>query len=147
MERYILITIVTALISGVEMQQGPVNNECLQCICLATSNCDLKVGCSTDTCGPLGITWGYWNDAARPVLDQDNAFADGAYVRCANDETCAVRSLQNYMLRYARDCNGDGQITCYDFAAIHRVGSDACGGQLDADYINKLGKCITQFGI
>jgi hypothetical protein len=93
------------------------------------------------------MTWGYWNDGQRPVLDQDNPYADGAYPRCASDKECAERAVQNYMLRFGHDCNGDGEVSCYDYAAIHRSGSNNCGAQLDSDYLNKLVNCMTLYGI
>jgi hypothetical protein len=148
MSRYILITsLICCLLHWVEPQFVPVSAECLQCICEATSNCDFNIGCSENTCGPYAMTWGYWNDGQRPVLYQDNSYADGAYPRCANDKECAETAVQNYMLRYGHDCNGDGQITCYDYAAIHRSGSSNCGVQLDGNYLNKLVNCMTQYGI
>jgi Destabilase. len=93
------------------------------------------------------MTWGYWSDGQRPVLDHDDSNADGAYQRCASDKKCAETAVQNYMLRYGHDCNGDERVTCYDFAAIHRSGSNNCGAQLDSEYYNKLVNCMTQYGI
>ena len=148
MSRSILITsLICSLLQLVEPQFVPVSAECLQCICEATSNCDFNIGCSGNTCGPYAMTWGYWNDGQRPVLYQDNSYADDAYPRCASDKECAEAAVQNYMLRYGHDCNGDGQITCYDYAAIHRSGSYNCGAQLDNNYLNKLVNCMTQYGI
>ena len=132
--------------ASVENQQTePVSAECLQCICYATSGCDLAGGCADTTCGPYGITWEYWSDAAKPVLPSDNPFIDGAYARCTTNKECAERTLQNYMLRYAKDCDGNGRYSCYDFAALHRVGADSCAGRLDEDYSNKLSACFQQF--
>uniref|UniRef100_A0A1V1FYT8 lysozyme n=1 Tax=Reticulitermes speratus TaxID=60591 RepID=A0A1V1FYT8_9NEOP len=148
MSRYVLLTLlICSLLHWAEPQFDPVSTECLQCICEATSNCDFNIGCSPNTCGPYAMTWGYWNDGQRPVLDQDSSYADGAYTRCANDKWCAERAVQNYMLRYGHDCNGDEEITCYDYAAIHRSGSNNCGAQLDSEYVNKLVNCMTQYSI
>ncbi|PSN44787.1 hypothetical protein C0J52_05568 [Blattella germanica] len=143
MWKYVLLACVLICFKSavvVAQQVDPVGAECLQCICYATSNCDLSGGCSEDACGPYGITWEYWSDAARPVLP----FIDGAYVKCTNNKECAERTLQNYMLR---DCNSDSKITCYDFAAVHRLGGDSCGGQLDDDYLKKLATCFEHFTI
>jgi hypothetical protein len=146
-EYVVAVAFICSLLYRAESQLDPVSSECLQCICEASSNCDFSVGCGADTCGPYGVTWGYWNDALRPVLDQDSPVADGAYARCANDGQCAARAVQNYMLRYGHDCNGDEEVTCYDFAAIHRSGSNNCGAQLDINYFNKLVNCMAQYGM
>ena len=80
-------------------------------------------------------------------MTSDNPFVDGAYVRCTTNKECSERTLQNYMLRYGTDCNGDGRKSCYDFAAVHRLGGDSCNGRLDDDYLNKLAACFQQFQI
>jgi hypothetical protein len=148
MSRYAFVTsLIFSLLHWAEPQFDLVSTECLQCICEATSSCDFNIGCSPNTCGPYAMTWGYWNDGERPVLDQDSSYADGAYARCANDKWCAEKAIQSYMLRYGHDCNGDEEITCYDFAAIHRSGSNNCGAELDSEYFNKLVNCMTQYGI
>ncbi|KDR15949.1 invertebrate-type lysozyme 3-like [Zootermopsis nevadensis] len=148
MARHILVAaLIYSLLCRVESQLDPVSEECLQCICEASTSCDFGVGCGTETCGPYGITWGYWNDGLRPVLNQDSPEADGAYARCANDQQCAARVVQNYMSRYGHDCNGDAETTCYDFAAIHRSGSNNCGAQLDSGYFNRLINCMALYGM
>lgn len=148
MARSVLIAILTcSLLFSAESQFAHVSTQCLQCICVGSSQCDINIGCGPNTCGPYAITWGYWNDGGRPVLDGDSPSSDGAYMRCANDMACAERAVQNYMLRYGHDCNGDEEVTCYDFAAIHRSGSYNCGAQLDNDYVNKLMNCMAFYEI
>ncbi|KAJ9600271.1 hypothetical protein L9F63_009447 [Diploptera punctata] len=141
-----LLIIITTLFLG-RVTGQLISEQCLQCICYATSGCDVTGGCSDYTCGPYGITWEYWADAARPVMASDNPFIDGAYVRCTSNKECSERTLQNYMLRYGRDCNGDGTSSCYDFAAVHRAGADTCTGPLDQEYLNKLTSCFQYFQI
>jgi hypothetical protein len=51
------------------------------------------------------------------------------------------------MARYGHDCNGDEEITCYDFAAIHRSGSNNCGAQLESGYFNRLMNCMALYGM
>jgi hypothetical protein len=149
MARYILVAtlICSLLLYCVKAQFGPVSTQCLQCICEGSSKCDFNIGCGPNTCGPYAITWGYWNDGGRPVLAGDSSYSDGAYMRCANDNGCAEMAVQNYMLRYGHDCNGDQEVTCYDFAAIHRSGSNNCAAQLDNDYFNKLKNCMAFYEI
>lgn len=79
--------------------------------------------------------------------DGDSSYSEGAYMRCANDKGCAEATVQNYMLRYGHDSNGDQEVTCYDFAAIHRSGSNNCGAHLDNDYFNKLINCMAFYEI
>ncbi|GLV40790.1 uncharacterized protein CBL_13707 [Carabus blaptoides fortunei] len=105
--------------------QGPVDDFCISCIC--------QDGC--------GMTYNYWIDAGRPTVQGDYAAANYAYENCANEYECSSRAIQNYMFRYQRDCNNDGKIDCYDHASIHRLGSDACGGNIPQDYRFQIESC------
>lgn len=51
--------------------------------------------------------------------------------------------MKNYMEKYKKDCNGDGFITCEDYAAIHRRGPRACSNKdlLKDHYWNKFLAC------
>jgi hypothetical protein len=51
--------------------------ECLGCICEAISGCNRTLTCGGEVCGLFRITWAYWSDAGKPVLQGDNAAADG----------------------------------------------------------------------
>lgn len=48
------------------------------------------------------------------------------------------------MTKWATDCNRDGVIDCYDFAAIHKTGAAGCSNQwlYESAYWNKLRKCL-----
>ncbi|XP_015792393.1 proline-rich extensin-like protein EPR1 [Tetranychus urticae] len=99
---------------------------CLQCICQASSNCDINnLKCETGSdyqtnCGPYQISRYYWEDGNAIGYD---------FETCTNLKACAERVIINYMKKYARDCNGDGVIDCVDYAAIHRMGADRCSDQ------------------
>ncbi|RWS12528.1 Destabilase-like protein [Dinothrombium tinctorium] len=96
-----------------------VPKECLKCICEASSNCNLKQQCFNGHCGPYLISQKYWIDGGKLGSD---------HVQCTTNKTCAERSIQNYMLKYYKDCNNDGIVDCDDFAAIHKLGPD-CNSQ------------------
>ncbi|XP_049850555.1 invertebrate-type lysozyme 3-like [Schistocerca gregaria] len=125
---------------------GQLSQECLGCICEAASGCDVNSGCNGDVCGPFKITWAFWADAGKPVISGDNANSDGAYVRCSSDVYCAASAVGAYMSKYATDCNGDGQIDCFDYAAIHRLGKNACNGQIDLGFQNRFLQCQNALG-
>ncbi|VVC30735.1 Destabilase,EF-Hand 1, calcium-binding site [Cinara cedri] len=133
---------VAGLPQGVQNQRfEPVTEVCLGCICESISTCDRNLRCEGDVCGMFGITWAYWADSGKPVLQGDNPNDGQAYPRCANDPTCARQSVVNYLTRFAQDCNRDGVIDCADYAAIHKNGGYGCSGYLDPNYKNKYDTC------
>lgn len=48
------------------------------------------------------------------------------FVTCVNSRTCSEAAVINYMERYGRDCDGDGKVTCGDYARIHTAGVSGC---------------------
>lgn len=110
-----------------------LNDDCLQCICRAASGCDHLLRCITrgaeeKYCGPFQLTEEYWQKAGSPG-DQANNFI--SFEDCANDADCAVETVTNYMKKYFRDCDGDDNITCMDYARLHRLKPNECD-QTDA---------------
>ncbi|RWS30551.1 Destabilase-like protein [Leptotrombidium deliense] len=97
--------------------EEPVSDNCLSCICEASSGCDLKKQCEGDFCGAYLISWAYWSDGGKPGTD---------YISCALNKKCAERAIQGYMSKWLTDCNADGVIDCDDFAAIHKLGPQSC---------------------
>lgn len=75
---------------------------CLGCICEATSNCNLTIGCLGRLCGPFLISKEYWEDAGRPVLYLDHPARKGAHETCLNDPYCAAATMMQYVTRYAQ---------------------------------------------
>ncbi|KAI5706028.1 uncharacterized protein LOC113467831 [Diaphorina citri] len=65
-----------------------------------------------------------------------------AYSRCTNDAVCSGKTVENYMIKFAQDCDADGQIDCRDYAAIHRLGGYGCNAPLDATYLARFNKCL-----
>jgi len=68
-----------------------------------------------------------------------------AYANCVNDPYCAANTIQNYMTKFGQDCNDDGTIDCYDFAAIHKLGGYGCKGELSYQYQTQLTNCLNSF--
>lgn len=46
------------------------------------------------------------------------------------------------MKRFGQDCDQNGVINCYDYAAIHKFGGYGCSQKLPTDYANKFNACI-----
>ncbi|XP_066584156.1 lysozyme-like [Prorops nasuta] len=122
-----------------------VSRTCLGCMCEAASGCNTTIGCISEVCGPFRITWAYWADSGKPYLNNE-ATGNEDYARCVSDPFCSSRSVQGYMAKYAKDCNGDGKVDCDDYVRIHRLGSYGCEGKLDAKYENVYKLCMQTFG-
>ncbi|KAK6626518.1 hypothetical protein RUM43_003710 [Polyplax serrata] len=99
---------------------------CLGCICEATTNCNLTIGCLGQHCGPFFISRAYWKEAGSPVLYGDTPTRVEAYETCVNDPYCAATTLTRYMFRFAQDCNENGVLECDDYARIHYLGGEQC---------------------
>nr|UNZ11906.1 invertebrate-type lysozyme 3 [Coridius chinensis] len=123
------------------LEEEVVSESCMKRICEMASNCQENVGCDNDVCGPFKITMPFWIDAYRPTITGDNPKTKGAFERCTTDAKCAEKTVQSYMKRYARDCNGDDRVTCIDFAAIHRFGPFGCRSQMNAEFENSFNDC------
>ena len=59
------------------LAQSVINDLCLGCICEATSYCNQTLRCEGDVCGLFKITKGYWIDAGKPVLANDDPSREG----------------------------------------------------------------------
>lgn len=99
-----------------------VPSDCMQCLCHASSKCNLSKGCDGAYCGAFLLSWGYWADGGSPGASQGLD-----YPSCARDRGCAEQAVHGYMGKWQRDCNGDGRVDCIDFALIHKLGPHACG--------------------
>ncbi|KAL4149513.1 hypothetical protein QTP88_003447 [Uroleucon formosanum] len=133
------LTALSLSVEAVELTQ--LNDNCLRCICEAIGNCSNSTKCSGEVCGMFGITWPYWFDSGRPVVPGSDPDDSDAYSKCANDATCAQQSVMAYMQRFALDCNNDGKINCYDYAAIHKLGRFGCKRPLDDEYRSRYMSC------
>ena len=105
-----------------------LTDDCLRCICLASSECDPAVRCHSVGpidyyCGPYQVSRRYWYEAGSPNKNPDNPFD---FEDCVNDIYCAIRTVKNYLKKNLRDCTKDQRITCEDFALIHKSGPNNC---------------------
>ncbi|XP_075209766.1 invertebrate-type lysozyme 3-like [Lycorma delicatula] len=140
--RSLAIILIFGFFTEPSVSNEVISDKCVNCICIAISNCNQNLGCDNGACGALRITEPFWIDAYRPVVGDDDPYSTGAYARCAIDKTCATKAEKNYMKRYKTDCNGDGKIECIDFALIHRLGPFGCNGTVDSSYTDAIKNCI-----
>lgn len=117
---------------------------CLGCLCDAMSGCNLTATCEGGACGLFRITWAYWVDGGKL---SDGGSDESAWRGCSLDPKCAADTIQNYMLRYRKDCNHDGKIDCYDYAAIHKLGGFGCEGNVGQEFSSALDSCLRQYDI
>lgn len=130
------ITCVTAavvfvLVNGQANLNIAVDPNCLGCLCEASTQCNVSEGCHTPYpggyfCGPFLISWVYWADAGKPIIQNDDPSRKGAFENCVNDLYCAAETVRRYMKKFAEDCTGDGQVTCDDITRIHKLGYTTC---------------------
>jgi len=123
-----------------------IDDNCLGCICEASSGCNLTVGCSAGGgyyCGPFYLSWAYWADAGKFVLRGHDPEQKGAFEACANDPYCAAITVRSYMKKFQKDCNNDGHIECEDFARIHKLGGYSCydPSVTNSDYHHIYSEC------
>ncbi|KAI7685364.1 Lysozyme 3 [Sarcoptes scabiei] len=124
-----------------------INNECLECICYASSKCRASIGCRSDEpgrsiCGPYQVDWEYWAEAGKPGNRGDLSNLEN-FQMCLNNRECADQTVREYLKRHRKDCNEDGTIDCNDFAAIHVSGTGQCNAQwyLDSKYYSDFREC------
>ncbi|XP_054714228.1 lysozyme-like [Uloborus diversus] len=144
-----VLLIAACLTSAQSVRRKPnekvpeMDQRCLDCICQASSNCDESLKChnagQSYFCGPYVISWAYWHDGGRPG-DKGRAHD---FETCLNNKTCAEQAVKGYMRKYGQDCDRSGQINCYDFARIHKLGFGSCGGLeiQNTDYWEKFEIC------
>ncbi|XP_026809847.1 lysozyme-like [Rhopalosiphum maidis] len=132
---------VTASPQTIGIQKMPVTDACLRCICEGVGQCRPDTKCEGDVCGMFGITWAYWVDSGKPVVSGSKPSDSDAYPKCAENAYCAKMSIINYMNRFSEDCNDDGVVDCYDYAAIHKLGGYGCRGSLSEDFKRRFLSC------
>ena len=78
---------------------GSVTNNCIGCICEASSRCDATIKCVSNgfLCGPFFISKPFWIDAGRCVLPGDNPENEDGNYFCVN-----FVLLRNSTLEYTR---------------------------------------------
>ncbi|XP_069985072.1 lysozyme isoform X2 [Penaeus vannamei] len=126
-----MIAVTAAVIFALVYGEG-VDPNCLGCLCEASTKCNASTACHTPYpgayfCGPFLISWAYWADADKPIIEGDNADKQGAFERCVQDLYCGAETVRRYMAKFLNiDCNGDGTVDCLDYAHIHMMGGYGC---------------------
>ncbi|XP_076326140.1 lysozyme 2-like [Tachypleus tridentatus] len=116
------VLLVTVTVIG----QNYVSDECLKCICQASTKCNLSQGCNTN-CGPYLISFAYWKDAGLPGKTK-NYVDYNDFVACVTNVQCAKQTIRGYMKNWARNCVKNREINCNDVARIHKTGRVGCHG-------------------
>ncbi|XP_050716983.1 lysozyme-like isoform X1 [Eriocheir sinensis] len=134
----VIASVTAALILAVLSADAAaeVDPNCLGCLCEGATKCNATTQCHVPYagayfCGPFHISWAYWADAGKPVMQHDNPEKQGAFENCATDLYCSARIVREYMNKFGKDpkkgdCNGDGKIDCVDYAYMHRLGGFTC---------------------
>lgn len=133
-----------ALATGVKSQgDEDLTRKCLNCICYASTKCNTQIGCTNAGptsyfCGPYQISYAYWVDAGKPG-NFDH------FEKCLKDQRCSETAVVNYMNKWGTDCDGDGQVTCYDYARMHKAGRSGCSAASwvdNTDYWAQFQECF-----
>ncbi|EDW91858.2 lysozyme [Drosophila yakuba] len=128
--------------SSYEVQNKPVTEDCLDCLCETMSGCNASAICVNGACGIFRITWGYWVEAGKLTLPTDTALSEDAFTNCVNQPHCAANTVQNYMFKHGQDCNGDEHIDCLDFGALHKLGNLKCQEELPYIFAKVFNRCL-----
>lgn len=115
-----------------------LNRQCMRCLCVAATECDITKNCDKGYCGPFKVSRLYWIDAGEVTLPNDDKERAGAYEDCALNYQCAQKMVINYMIKYGRDCNGDGVTDCDDYSMINFNGGYQCQPPLNRSDPGKL---------
>ncbi|RWS29845.1 Destabilase-like protein [Leptotrombidium deliense] len=116
-----------------------ISEQCLNCICEASSGCAPSLRCfqvrNKTYCGPYQISYDFWVDAGRP---------SHSFETCAISKSCSEAAIRAYINKYASDCNNDGVIDCVDFAIIHKIGPQCVNNDwlLVTDYWNAFTETV-----
>ncbi|XP_017960258.1 lysozyme [Drosophila navojoa] len=124
----------------IEVENKPVTEACLECLCEAMSGCNATKICVNGACGIFRITWTFWQDGGSLIGPGDG----DAFTNCVNDPHCAADTIQNYMYKNGEDCNGDGKINCKDYGSIHKLGNLKCRDELPATFGTLFFKCLAR---
>ncbi|XP_024215773.2 invertebrate-type lysozyme 3-like [Halyomorpha halys] len=142
--QYTVLPFLLLTNSAFGQSREPFSEQCLSCICEASSGCNRTLGCEGGSCGPYKITKPYWIDANKPSIFPDSSSAKGAYEHCTTDPECAATAVKNYVVKFSQDCNNDGRINCTDYATIHHLGGYECQGQADLEFSRSLEMCLSR---
>ncbi|SPP74831.1 blast:Lysozyme 3 [Drosophila guanche] len=129
-------------VSGDEVENKPVTEDCLECLCETMSGCNATEICVNGACGIFRITEGYWAEAGQLTLPNETPLSAHAFTNCVNQPHCAANTIQHYMHKHGQDCNGDEHIDCLDFGALHKLGNLQCRGELPYIFAKVFNRCL-----
>ncbi|XP_002410814.3 lysozyme 2 [Ixodes scapularis] len=136
------LVLCAVLGAAVAQTVDDVTRQCLDCICQASTKCNTKLACTNAGpnsyyCGPYQISYAYWVDAGKPG---DYPHFEG----CLKDKRCSEATVVNYMNKWGTDCDGDGVVTCYDYARMHKAGRTGCPATWvdSTDYWDLFEQCM-----
>ena len=80
------------------------------------------------------------------TFPDDNPNRENSFSDCARDYPCAAKIITNYMIKYAKDCDGNGVVDCKDYSAIHVNGYPSCHLNLDStthgrEFLQRYQRC------
>ncbi|XP_015789674.1 lysozyme 2-like [Tetranychus urticae] len=125
-----------------------LDDDCLKCICSASSECDDQVRCHTEGqddyfCGPFQVSRNYWFEAGSPGYDASNPMD---FENCVNNIYCAIQTVNQYLKIKQKDCDADGIITCQDYALLHKFGPANCTDEKmysNSSFWHKFDSCFS----
>ncbi|XP_067141349.1 lysozyme-like [Centruroides vittatus] len=128
----ILLSTLILITGNVLCKSNLVDRRCLNCFCLAQSNCNMSAECINmpfTVCGPYKLSRGYWIDGGKlgGQLENDDSNKEREdFERCSKNKACAEQTIENYMKLYTRDCNENDIVDCVDYFRIHVGGPGGC---------------------
>ncbi|XP_001360782.4 lysozyme 3 [Drosophila pseudoobscura] len=129
-------------VPGHAVENKPVTEDCLECLCETMSGCNATAICVNGACGIFRITEGYWVEGGKLTLPDETPLSNRAFINCVNQPLCAANTIQSYMYKHGQDCNGDDHIDCLDFGALHKLGNLKCRGELPYIYAKVFNSCL-----
>ncbi|XP_017835498.1 lysozyme 2, partial [Drosophila busckii] len=136
------LQLLTKIAAAENVENKPVTEDCLECICEAKSGCNDTAICVNGACGIFRITWGYWVEAGQLTLPNDTSLSEQAFTNCVNEPRCAADTVQHYMSKYGQDCNNDERIDCLDYGNLHKLGYLNCRADLPYSFGKPFHSCL-----
>jgi len=65
-------TTTTTTTTPEEPAKANITNNCLRCLCEASTKCRLTAKCERGVCGPFHLSKGYWIDGGKNVREGDD---------------------------------------------------------------------------
>nr|QDS02915.1 lysozyme [Amphioctopus fangsiao] len=122
--------VITCLAAKPKFSDGPIPQDCLECICQVESNCSTTLCEHGSRCGYFQLTYEEWIECGRLF---------GSWQKCANDLRCSSNCVQLYVVLYNYRC---GTHTCQHYARTFNGGPENCKDSSTLPYWRKISKCL-----